>query len=112
MEKKCLQCGFEVEGRIDKKFCCDDCRYSYNNVIKNNPSIKNINAVLRKNRSVIEKFGEGAKVNELILLQNGFNFKYFTHTYSTLKGETYYYCYEYGYKSIGKDLYFFVKQKH
>jgi len=26
--RKCLECGRPVAGRIDKKYCCDDCRTS------------------------------------------------------------------------------------
>lgn len=30
----CLECGHEVYGRTDKKFCCDSCRTRYNNRIR------------------------------------------------------------------------------
>lgn len=30
----CLECGHEVYGRTDKKFCCDSCRSRYNNRIR------------------------------------------------------------------------------
>lgn len=36
-------------------------------------------------------------VTKEILLTNGFNFTFHTHTYTTQKGSTYYYCYEQGY---------------
>ena len=29
-ERKCLYCGEPLIGRVDKKFCCDSCRNSYN----------------------------------------------------------------------------------
>lgn len=112
MERECLWCRNEVEGRANKKFCHDNCRYKYNNAIKINAVIiKSIDTALRKNRRIIEELKEGTKVDELTLLQKGFNFKYSTHTYTTLKGETYYYCYEYGYKALGNNFYFLVKQK-
>jgi hypothetical protein len=42
--KTCLQCGTELRGRIDKKFCDDQCRTAYNNSIKTDSAIiKNIN---------------------------------------------------------------------
>ncbi|WP_431012719.1 DUF2116 family Zn-ribbon domain-containing protein, partial [Rahnella sp. PAMC25617] len=32
LEKKhCLNCGNVIQGRIDKKFCDDQCRNSFNN---------------------------------------------------------------------------------
>ena len=34
MERKCLQCGATIQGRADKKFCCDDCRTDYHNGLR------------------------------------------------------------------------------
>lgn len=113
MDRKCIECGNKVEGRIDKKFCSDRCRSDYNNVLKNEFSnnTRSINTALRTNRRVLKEFEHGSKVNKSTLLEKGFNFKYFTHIYTTPKRETYYYCYEYGYKPVGNVAYFVVKQK-
>ena len=113
MEIKCIECGNKTEGRIDKKFCSDTCRNDYNNALKRDVSnsITNINNALRRNRRVLKELKEGCKVGKSMLLQKGFNFKYFTHIYTTAKKETYYYCYDYGYKPIGNDVYFLVKEK-
>ena len=35
MKKNCLECGEAFNGRIDKKFCSDYCRNTYNNKINN-----------------------------------------------------------------------------
>ena len=34
MARNCICCGKPYEGRIDKKFCCDDCRTDYHNQIR------------------------------------------------------------------------------
>jgi len=54
---QCLNCERSLSGRVDKKFCTDQCRNEYNNKLKytDNNLIRNINNVLRKNRSVVAK---------------------------------------------------------
>lgn len=101
--KKCLNCGKELRGRSDKKFCDDYCRNNFNND-KNSDSnnfVRNVNNVLRKNRRILEQYltnnEELKKVQRDRLLQDGFNFKYHTHQYQNQKGQTYFFVYEYGY---------------
>jgi hypothetical protein len=45
------------------------------------------------------------------LLQKGFDFSYFTNTYKTKEGATYYYCYEQGYLPIENNWYLLVEKK-
>jgi len=40
MQKACLECGDNIVGRIDKKFCSDGCRNAYNNKV--NKDSKNL----------------------------------------------------------------------
>lgn len=56
MERKCLDCGNPVIGRVDRKFCSDACRINYNNLKSReaNPFIRQINRVLKENRNVLE----------------------------------------------------------
>src|SRR6476661_7735120 len=100
MEKLCLDCGITIKGRADKKFCDDQCRSNYNNRLKAESTgvVKTINQILAKNRKVMEKLNpEGkAKTTKSKLVKEGFNFNYLTHSYSTQKGQTYKFCYEYG----------------
>ena len=50
-ERKCLYCGEPLIGRIDKKFCCDSCRNSYNyeKTHQQTNLIRNVNAILARN---------------------------------------------------------------
>ncbi len=108
-QKYCLYCGKPVKGRIDKKFCDDWCRNAHNNKRYSQSSVfvKNVNTILRKNRQIIEELipqgKDVARTPRKKLAEKGFNFQYITHIHITQKGLTYYFCYEYGYLSIGLD---------
>lgn len=101
MKRKCLECGEEFEGRVDKKFCCDQCRNTYNNRLHKdyNNLMRNINNILRKNRRILQEFAnrKKLKVKRSTLIQKGFDFNYMTNTYTTQKGKTYIFCYDIGY---------------
>jgi hypothetical protein len=116
-EKKCIECNKPVRGRADKKFCDDLCRNSYNNKLNSdtNGYVRNINNILRKNRRILEETlpatEEMVKTTRPKMLERGFQFKYFTHTYSNKKGNIYYFCYEYGYLVLEGDWILVVKRK-
>jgi predicted nucleic acid-binding Zn ribbon protein len=116
-QKNCINCGAPMRGRIDKKFCDDSCRNTYNNQ-QNSAStnlIRNINHALKKNRNILESLipegEELAKTSKDKLLRMDFQFKYFTHTYETKKGHHYHYCYDYGYLKLEGDWFLVVKGK-
>ena len=115
MERLCLDCNTPVKGRADKKFCDDQCRNNYNNKLKIEDSsvVKQINSVLKKNRSILQKLNpEGKlKISKEKLLRHGFNFTYFTHIYETYKGSVYFFCYEYGYLKLENEEVLLVKRK-
>ena len=115
MDKKCSECGEKIIGRIDKKFCSDLCRNSFNNRLNSDSTnnVRNVNNILRKNRRILQELvpEETAKASKQRLIEKGFSFKYYTNTYTTKKGTVYYYCYEYGYLPIDHDYYFLVKSK-
>lgn len=114
--KKCLACEKNLQGRVDKKFCNDYCRNAYNNQLKSSNSslVRTINNALIKNRRILEtvlKEEEMAKATKDKLVQQGFQFKYLTHTYTNKKGNIYFFCYEYGYLPLEHDWYLIVKRK-
>ncbi|MCD4732176.1 MAG: hypothetical protein K8R74_16335, partial [Bacteroidales bacterium] len=92
MEKRlCPECGFEIIGRTDKKFCSDQCRNTFNNRLKQdaNNYIRNINNILRKNRRILAELNPKgkSKVTRNKLNEKGFNFDYYTNSYSTKTGK-------------------------
>ncbi|NJO69734.1 MAG: DUF2116 family Zn-ribbon domain-containing protein [Bacteroidetes bacterium] len=115
MNKNCLECGEPIKGRIDKKFCSDLCRNSYNNRSNSdsNNYMRSINSILRRNRRILEELNpEGKiKVTKDKLSTKGFNFNYFTNIYLTKTGNQYYFCYEYGYLALENDSFAIVKRQ-
>lgn len=116
MEKRiCPECGEPIQGRIDKKFCSDLCRNSYNNKLNSDSVnlVRNINNILRRNRRILEELlpDDTAKVPAQKLIDKGFNFSYFTNTTTTKTGKTYVFCYEYGYLPLEGNYYLLVKRK-
>ena len=114
-KKECLACGKTLHGRADKKFCNDYCRNAYNNNLKSATSavVRNINNILLKNRRILETIlgqEEMQKVPKEKLLQQGFQFKHLTHTYTNKKGNVYSFCYEYGYLPLENDWCLVVKR--
>ena len=101
MSRICLECGLEIKGRADKKFCNDSCRNSYNNRESKESTnlMRNVNRILSKNRKILAELNPNGKMrttkDKLVL--KGFNFNYFTNIYETREGRRYYYVYDQGY---------------
>lgn len=101
--KNCLACKKELKGRADKKFCDAQCRSVHHN--KNKPihelTIQKTNRSLRKNRTLLAHFCPSGKstVRKVVLVELGYKFELFTHTFTFSKG-TYYFCYDYGFLPI------------
>jgi predicted nucleic acid-binding Zn ribbon protein len=102
--RACLSCARPVKGRTDKKFCDDYCRNHFNNErkarIERNMHVKRINAVLLKNRQILETLlaeeTTCVKVSREQLQWLGFQFRYSTHTQVTENGKRIFFCYDYG----------------
>lgn len=120
MKRVCPVCHTEFDGRADKKFCCDQCRNTYNNQLKqeDNSITYKINRVLKKNHQILcdlytkaekpEK--ERHSVQKDKLVREGFKFDYMTNIYRTKTDKVYYYCYDYGYY-IDNDFVVIVQKK-
>jgi predicted nucleic acid-binding Zn ribbon protein len=114
-EKVCLECGEKIKGRADKKFCSDQCRISYNNKLNSDETnyVRNVNNILRKNRRILIDLNPKGKtqVNRNKLNDKGFDFTYYTNTYTTKEGGLYRFCYEQGYLEIEKDRFLLVTRE-
>ena len=113
VSKLCLECDEPLFGRVDKKFCNDQCRNAYTNRVNKttNDFVRHVNVILRKNRKIIASLLNGKEKSitskEDLLLQ-GFNFNYFTKTYKTKQDKVYYFVYELGYLTLENDQYALV----
>ncbi len=107
--KECLFCGTPIKGRVDKKYCHDECRTNHHNVLNRDVSkfMTNINNILRKNRRILAKMNPDgkAKVTRAQLLDEGFRFAYHTNQFKTKSGKNYYFCYDQGYIELEDNLY-------
>ncbi|SRR5690606_28833261 len=114
MQKKCLECGEEIIGRVDKKFCNDYCRNAYNNKLNkdNKKLIRNVNNRLRRNYRILAELNPDQKttVSKTKLLAHGFDFNYITSLYITKAGKTYYFVYNQGYLPLENEYFALVKK--
>jgi hypothetical protein len=114
-EKRCGECGTLIIGRIDKRFCSDHCRNTFNNRLNSDVTsyIRNTNHTLRKNRRILMELNpEGkTKISRHILLAKGFDFNFLTSTYTSKEGARHFYCYEQGYVPMEKDYFLLVVKK-
>ncbi len=104
----------EFSGRIDKKFCCDQCRNTFNN--KQNQDTNNftrqINRILTTNRRILRELFDRneKKLSKEKLLKAGFNPDYMTNIYTTSTGNIYYFCYDIGYIITDNEKYTIVER--
>ena len=113
-KRKCLECGEELRGRSDQKFCSDYCRNTYNNKLDVDTKnlIRNTNNRLRKNYKILTELNKSGKtkVSRLRLYDRNFDFNFYTSTYTTKAGKIYYYLYDQGYLELENDYYLLIKK--
>ena len=103
MKKRvCIRCGEPIEGRLDKKFCEESCKSAYHyeqGRLKEQSLFNVIDRQLKTNRRILKEFNRAGKatVRKQVLLDEGFNPKYFTHYWKAKNGHVYLFCYEYGF---------------
>ena len=113
--KTCIECGAEIKGRADKKYCSDQCRTAYNNKLNSDDSayVRNVNNILRRNRRILQALNPTGKnkVSLSKLKAKGFDFEHFTSMYTTKDGGRYCYCYEQGYLPLDEGYFLLVVKK-
>jgi predicted nucleic acid-binding Zn ribbon protein len=111
-KKQCIVCGDEMTGRPDKRFCSDNCRSTHHNRQNSDTTnfIRNINNTLRKNRRILAALNPSGKANvhRDKLVEEGFNFRYFTNEYITKKEVVYRFVYDQGYTERENDYFTLV----
>lgn len=114
-KKSCLECGEKITGRIDKKFCSDYCRNTYNNSVAKESKnlVRNINNRLKKNYKILSELNTSGKtkVSRTKLYDKGFDFQLFTSIYNTKTGNTYFYVYDEGYLALENETFLLIKKE-
>ena len=100
--KKCIDCGEEIEGRIDKIFCSAYCKSNFHykkSKDKEKSFYLKVDTHLKLNRQLLNHFNKAGKavIRKDELLAAGFNPKFFTHYWKNQTGDVYLFCYEYGF---------------
>jgi predicted nucleic acid-binding Zn ribbon protein len=113
--KTCLECSEKIVGREDKKFCSDSCRNAYNNKINKDSTnfMRNVNNKLRKNYRILSELNMDGKsrATREKMINKGFDFDFFTNILQTKTGNTYYFLYDQGYRSLDNDYFMLVKKE-
>lgn len=101
---KCKQCGKQLTGRLDKKFCDDYCRSTFNNQNKRKDQlyIQEVNRIIRRNRRILKSLcpiGK-ASVRKEVLDAMEYSYHHFSSIYKTNQNQVYYICYDYAFSPI------------
>ena len=115
--KVCPNCNEAFEGRANKLFCSLYCKSAYNyEKDKNKPPtrFKIVDNQLRLNRKLLAKYNQAGKatIRKDKLLKDGFDPNFITNWWKNSKGDTYLFCYDYGFlarKENGKEKYILIQ---
>lgn len=105
MMRTCQECGTELIGRSDKRFCSDHCRNTFHNRVhsKRNRSRSLVHSKLRKNQEILSallRHRTKRVIPKEQLLQQGFDFDYLTEIKRFKDNKNYFYIYEFGYRIL------------
>lgn len=102
--RTCKECGIEITGRSDKKFCSNQCRCAYNNRVnkEKKKNVYQVNKILANNLAILQEvynLNLEHSINLLDLIKLGFNLNYFTSIeFSNRKNNIkIFHCYIYNY---------------
>jgi len=114
-DRKCLECDEQLRGRIDRKFCSDQCRITHNNRqhAESNTVIRSINRILRKNYSILTTLNSQGKTttSKNDLQKKGYRFDYFTFAFTNNNSHINYFCYDHGYREQENDKVILVRRE-
>lgn len=105
-QRTCLYCNNPLEGRSDKRYCDHYCKSAHHyQQSKENPQkfYTQVDHQLRRNRKLLKEYNKAglAVVREAVLLERGFNPRFYTHLWKNPKGDIYFFVYEFGfYKKV------------
>lgn len=114
--KICPVCGAKVQGRIDKLYCSLKCKNiaQYEKRSMNQQFYLQVDRQLKTNRKILKRYNLSGftTLRKDVLIQEGFDPKFFTHYWKNAKGQVYLFCYDYGFLDLnvsGKNKYLIVE---
>lgn len=115
----CEDCGKEIKGRSDKRFCDDTCRNNFNRKkrqaewVSISEEALEIIRTIKRNYQLLKTsdLPEGTMTYQPVndLLNKGFNPNYFTST-KEIDGDLYHFCFEQGFR-ISDGQIFVIERK-
>ncbi|WP_430811205.1 MULTISPECIES: hypothetical protein [unclassified Carboxylicivirga] len=113
----CLYCHELLQGRSDKKYCSPYCKSAYHyqqHKHSEDTRFLVIDRQLKTNRRLLKAYNKAGKsvVRRAHIMDDGFDPRYHTHYWQAKNGNTYYFCYEYGFMASnehGVDKYVLVQ---
>jgi hypothetical protein len=110
---KCLECGEILSGRLGQKFCSVYCKssYHYKNYKEKQPTTYvKIDYQLKHNRRILKSYNISgqSQIKKEKLVAEGFDFKYYTHTWKAKNGNIYHFCYEFGFRDLEDGKYMLI----
>ena len=111
----CLHCNSSFNGRLDKKFCSNDCKnsFNYNKRKKTKSEVKTIDNFLHRNREILEVLMGNYKkmmIHKINLERAGFRFEYMTGIYHNKENKRFHYVYDYAWAEFTNQEVMLVKK--
>jgi len=98
---ECKECKISIIGRSDKQFCTNYCRSAFHNrqYASDRKYVRHVNIILNRNRQILFDCLQlkTTVFPHLTLLEQGFNFSFFTSEIHLKKGQICRFCYDIGY---------------
>ena len=115
--RACPNCKEEIVGRKNKVFCTPYCKSAFNyEKDKNKPltRFKVVDNQLKLNSKILAKYNQAGKatIRKELIIDEGFDPKLITGWWKNKKGDTYLFCYEYGFlarEENGREKYVLVQ---
>jgi len=97
---RCLECGKKLPGRLGQKFCNPNCKSAYhykNSKLKEPSTFVRVENQIKHNRRILKQFYLSGKLllDKEILINEGFDFDYFTHIGKDKAGKPFYFNFEF-----------------